>query len=523
MIVAVVVTLLLLAMVALVGGALLLSRPPKNRSSGDLALHALGDGVYMYRGFFSNSAVLVLDDGVVVVDTQVAPIGAKRLRAEIAKITEKPVRFVVNTHYHGDHTGGNGLFPEAEIVATEETARYVVERDEERVEYAHTFGLEFQEVHATGKPTRTFEGETTLTIGDDEVHVLQLGRVETPDACVVHWPKRRVVACGDGVATHDYPYLGVPFMDEGLRDDGSWIGYLRAIRDLKPRVLIPGHGPPLVGESVIAARLDLLIALFTDLMASVKDELAKKTPLPELVERVDAKLAHYRARSDLAEHTVSQRFAIYRCINNLLPERKGHGWWRDLRPSVIARADAADTERALAELSGPGISERALAIAARNRPLAISVLETHLLADPNDAAAHGVLSDVLFDGMPSARKSGKPFVDCMEYVAASSKAAKAALAIDDGEPRALLNLGAAEVFGAMVLSQCMSSGIDKLERAMRSPILSASQKRKGAFFLGKAHHLEQRDEQSDRWFRALLPAPTRALFPLIRARLRAYP
>src|SRR5207248_1012895 len=167
----------------------------------------------------------------------------------------------------------------------------------------------FVTVHPTVPPTRTFTGELVLDIDGERLVVMQRGRVETPDACLVHWPSRAAVACGDGVATVDYPYLGVPFLDEGLRDDRSWIGYLEAIRALRPAVLLPGHGPALVGEEAIAARLDLLRGLMEELLGAVKEELARGTPVPELVERVDRKLARWRQRPDLREYTVSQRFA----------------------------------------------------------------------------------------------------------------------------------------------------------------------------------------------------------------------
>ena len=514
----------LLLVVLLANAAVLVARVPKERSAGDLRLHRLARGAYIYRGFFSNSAVLVMDEAVVVVDTQVSPIAARRLRDAIEAITTKPIRYVINTHYHGDHTGGNAVFPEAEVIATEETARFVVERDPERVEYAHTFGLEFEEVHATSPPTRTFADQMTLEVGRERLELMRLGRVETPDACVVHWPARGVVACGDGVATHDYPYLGVPFLDEGLRDDRSWIGYLEAIAALRPEVLIAGHGPPLVGRSVIAARIELLIALFTDLLDEVRAELREGTGTKEIVARVDRRLRRYPERADLQEHTVSQRFAIYRCINNLSPERAGRGWWNDLRPSVIARAQAEEVAatRATIEATEGAHVARALSLASHRRDLAIALLEAWIREHERDAHARGALADVFFDGLPEARRT-HPFVDAMEYVAACSAAAKGALAIDPEEPLALLSLGVAEVFGGMVLAQSMERAIEKIERALRAPHLSAHQRRKGAFFLGKAHQVELRDADSDRWLRQVLPAALRPLFPLVRARLRAYP
>ena len=106
---------------------------PTGRQSGDLRLlHPIAPGVSLYRGFFSNSAVLVLPEGVVVVDTQVSPVAARRLRQAIERAYARPFAFVLNTHYHGDHSGGNAAFTEAPVIATDETARFVRERDGER-------------------------------------------------------------------------------------------------------------------------------------------------------------------------------------------------------------------------------------------------------------------------------------------------------------------------------------------------------------------------------------------------------
>lgn len=500
---------------ALLAAAWWLAHPPLKDSAGDLKLRALADGVYIYRGFFSNSAVFVMDDGVVVIDTQVAPAAAKRLRREIERVTTKPIRFVVNTHYHGDHSGGNATFPEAEIVATKDTARFVVERDSERVEYAHTFGLDFVAVHPTVPPTRVFEGETTLKVGDDELIVMQRGRVETPDACIVYWPKRGAVACGDGVATRDYPYLGVPFLDEGLRDDGSWQGYLQAISALKPRVLVPGHGPALVGEDTIAARLALLVRLMNDLLGNVRAELKRETPLGEIVEVVDRKLAHYREHPDLYEHTVSQRFAIYRCINNMLPDRKGRGWWHDFRPSVVRR-EAPEAAR-LELARGGSVHElvRRL-IAKKRRPLAHAVLDAHLAAHPDDAKAWGMLADLCFVSATTII----PKVDATEYIVLANDAAKKALALNPSEGLALLNRGAGSVFGGVVLAQPMTDALLNLEAALAAGLPSFAHRARCRFFIGRAHQAEERDDAADAAYRAMLPPGTRFLFPLVRQRIR---
>jgi glyoxylase-like metal-dependent hydrolase (beta-lactamase superfamily II) len=502
-------------------GLLVLARAPDRRGVGDFRLRRLAEGVYIYRGYFSNSAVLVLSDAVVVVDTQVSPGGARRMRAEIEKVTSLPIRYVINTHYHGDHTGGNAVFPEAEIIATEETARFVAERDGERVEYAKTFGLEFQEFHPTVPPTRTFRGRLLLEVGSDQLEIVQLGSAETPDACVVHWPARRMVACGDGVATWDYPYLGVPFMDEGLRDDGEWIGFLRRVGELRPRILIPGHGPPLSSEAAIANRLRLLVCLFSDLLAEVKVGLAACIPIPELVKEVDAKLGHYRKRRDLCESSVSQRFAIYRSVNNLLPERKGKGWWHGLRPSIVERASPTVLDTEWAALSRVASTEeacsRAMALAnAKQRPLAISLLEKWTELRPDDSTALATLADVYFGGAAGIR----PSVDATEYVVLAIAAAKRALAITPSRPLALLTLGCAEVLGGLILAQPMQPAIAKLETALEQGTLSWGQKQRAFFFLGIAHQMEHRPRESDRWYRRALPSWARPLYPLVRERVR---
>ena len=484
-----------------------LSRGPTFRAAGDLKLHRVADKVYMYRGFFSNSAVLEMPGGVVVVDTQVSPRAARRLKACIQEVTDQPITHVFNTHYHGDHTGGNAEFTDVEVIASADTLRFVHERDDERFEYTDTFGLVFQELHPTIPPNRTFEGSLALDVGEPlEVH--QIGRVETPDASVVWWPRRRVIACGDGVATYHYPYLGVPFLDEGLRDDGEWTGYLRAIRSWNPEVLIPGHGPALVGRRRIHQRLDLLVALFEALLSEVKSELGKGTPIPDLIEVVDRRLARFRRRRDLGEHTVGQRFAIYRAINNLLPERAGKGWWDDLRPSVIRRV-----------LPGPlpnEVAPRIRRLLPRRRPEAIGLLEAWLAVRAEDAEAWGLYADTLFDGA----RGVSPKVDATEFVRAAVRASRRGLDLDPEEPRCLLNLGCAEVFGGMILGQTMDPAIDKIERALTASLWPA-QRRKALFFLGKAHDVEGHPKERDAAWRRLLPG--RLGLPLVREWLRAYP
>ncbi len=498
---------------------------PTGRQSGDLELYRVTDDVYLYRGFFSNSAVLVLSDCVVVVDTQITPRAGQRLREAIARVTDKPITHVVNTHYHGDHAGGNSAFADAEIIATAATAAFVDERDDERLDYARTFGLIFQDVPAVAPPTRTFTGELILDVGGERLRIFQAGRVETPDACVVHWPRRDVLCCGDGIATVSYPYLGVPFLDEGLRDDGQWIGFLRQMQALDAEFVLAGHGTALIGKERVNRRIELLVALYTDLFAAVRAEVARGTPLPELVPAVDARLQVYATHPDLQQNTVSQRFAILRAYNSVHPERRGRGWW-ELKPSVVTRAPAGEVAAELARLDATRAADRARQLARRARqlaktrlPLAHALVEAWLAAQPDDAAAAALLAELLFAG--SARI--QPVVDATEYIKLATAAAERALAIDPEQPLGLVMMGALEIWSAIVLAQSMDGGLAKLTRALTLPGLSPAQRRLAQFFVGKAHQYELRDAESDAALRQVLPRGLRWLFPLVRKKLRATP
>jgi hypothetical protein len=114
-------------------------------------------------------------------------------------------------------------------------------------------------------------------------------------------------------------------------------------------------------------------------------------------------------------------------------------------------------------------------------------------------------------------------VDSTEYIKLATEQARFALTADPQQPLALLGLGIIEIWSAMVLAQSMDPGIDKITRALESPSLSARQRRKGNFFLGKAHQCELREAESDRFMRRVLPVWLRWLFPLFRKKLRSIP
>lgn len=503
------------------------------QQAGDRAMHRIADGVWFYRGYFSNSAALVFDTCVVVVDTQVSPWGARHFRRCLEEITDRPVRYVINTHYHGDHVGGNAAFPEAEVITTADTKRLLEERDDERVLYAEVFGLLFQGVPEVGAPDRVFEGSLELEIDGQSLWIYQCGQIETEDACIVWWPDRQVVVTGDGVATHGYPFLGVPFLDEGLRYDGEWLEHLRFQRELGAEILLPGHGPALIGNADIDARLELL----HDVMRDVLDESRKAldTHLPTLraawadgtlptgdvpratvdaiVDQVQRTLAHYPQRPDLEEHVACQRFAVYRAINSALDERRGRGWWDDLRPSVHPPMDLARGEAAIAGLDAGQVIERAQALAAKKaHGAALELTTAWLEAHPDDAVVLGWRGELYVGAIASLSSR----IDGTELLKAAVESARRALAIDPEQPQARLTLGLAMVLSDLMIGQPPDAAVAHLEAALASGGLTGRQRQKARLLLGKVHQFCWQPAEADQQFRQVLPAPLRPLYPLTR-------
>lgn len=471
----------------LMGGFLLLvwlGRPRGSGQSGDLRLHAVARDVYLFRGYFSNAVVWVLPERVVLIDTLISPETARMMRAAIQAVTPKPITHVILTHYNGDHVGGTTEFPEAELICTEETARLMVERDDERRTYVEAFGLIAHAYPPVAKPTRTFSGSLTLELDGETLELRQLGAVETADACVVWWPARRALAVGDGVATAGFPFTGAPVVDEGLRDDGQWIGFLERVEALGADVLLPGHGPALVGRGRIAARLALLRQVFGDVVRVTCEERARGGAVPDMVARAEARLQKWANHPDLKQNVATLRFAIFRVLNGLDASRRGRGWWWDFRPSPLS-----DAERAWTSADPAAWGERALAMVGRV------------------AKAPSV-------------------VEGTDFFKEAVRCARAGLALGASggaqEPRCLLVLGMLEVWSAVLLGQPMAPGQQALQAALAQG-LGGSDQRKAMFFLGKSHQYTQNDAEADRCLRLALPRWLRWAWPLLRPRLRSVP
>lgn len=209
----------------------------------EITTEKVADGVYMLQGAGGNIGLSVGEDGAFVIDDQFAPLSDKILAA-IAEITDQPVEFVVNTHYHGDHTGGNEAFGAAgaHIVAHDNVRKRLAEGVE-------TFFGSTPPAADGALPVITFSDTATFHWNGDEIYIFHPDSAHTDGDAIIHFRKADVVHMGDILFVGSFPYI-----DYGGGGDIS--GYINALEKVAGKIsddtkVIPGHGP-------LADRSDIL-------------------------------------------------------------------------------------------------------------------------------------------------------------------------------------------------------------------------------------------------------------------------
>ncbi|MFQ5736079.1 MAG: MBL fold metallo-hydrolase [Thermodesulfobacteriota bacterium] len=239
----------------------------------------LAEGVWAFVGAdgATNSGFVVTGDGVVVIDSQGPRPLALLLRKKIREVTAKPVIYVINTHYHGDHTFGNQFFPEAwAVISHEKTRKALLEKDKEhRERFKSFFGPESLEGFALTLPNITFTERMTLRAGGRTMELVYAGRrAHTGGDVFVFLPEEGVVFAGDLLYSGRLPLL----------NDGDTAGALAALRMLaatKARKFVPGHGG-VTGPGGVAEYTRYL----TDLRAEVKRLMDEGRGVEEIKEEI---------------------------------------------------------------------------------------------------------------------------------------------------------------------------------------------------------------------------------------------
>ncbi|HXR14698.1 MAG TPA: MBL fold metallo-hydrolase [Terriglobales bacterium] len=195
--------------------------------------------VYMLEGAGGNIGASVGEDGIVIVDDQYAPL-ADKIKAALKGITDEPVRFVINTHYHGDHTGGNAIFQQtAPIIAQDNVRKRLQDGGPAGNLGGVTFDTNPQPKAAL--PIITFDHDVTVHLNGEDIRALHFPSGHTDGDSVIFFPKSNVVHMGDDFVTY-----GFPFVD--LAAGGSVEGMIAATEQIVSELpadvkVIPGHGP----------------------------------------------------------------------------------------------------------------------------------------------------------------------------------------------------------------------------------------------------------------------------------------
>jgi cyclase len=301
----------------------------------------VADGVYAFippeprsQLVNSNCVVVIGDDGVLVVDPGQFPSLSRRMLAQIRRWTENPVRYVVNTHWHWDHTLANSVYleayPHANVISTSFTRKALVEYTPPFLGFLRTSGssmlanlqkrhettedsiaradladdiadLESGLVHTAGTqliaPNLTFEDTLSIHLGKREVRVFHPGRANTAGDALVFIPDAKVLISGD-VVVAPTPYATSSYLTD-------WIAVMQTLQALDAAVIVPGHGPVLRDKTYLRSLEELFRAVTEQVGAAV----AQGLTLEQTRARVD--LERFRQRFAGTDRRRNRAFRVF--------------------------------------------------------------------------------------------------------------------------------------------------------------------------------------------------------------------
>jgi cyclase len=250
-------------------GAMQLTAQQNDFSKVEIKVQKVSGSVYMLAGAGGNIGASVGEDGIVVVDDEFLPL-ADKIEAALKGIADKPVKFVLNTHWHGDHTGGNPHFGEkAPIIAQENVRKRLSEGAKTR------FG-ETKPAPKVALPVITFEEDVTVHLNGEDIRAIHFPNGHTDGDSVIFFPKANVVHMGDDFFNGGiFPFID---LDSGGSVQGMIAGDEKVLAEVPDDVkIIPGHGP-------LATKDDLrkFIAMLKETSAAVQAAIKKGQTLDQM-------------------------------------------------------------------------------------------------------------------------------------------------------------------------------------------------------------------------------------------------
>jgi glyoxylase-like metal-dependent hydrolase (beta-lactamase superfamily II) len=234
-----------------------------------------------------NTGIVIGDDAVMVIDTQATPVMARDVIERIRGVTDKPIKYVVLTHYHAVRVLGASAYGAEHVIASQDTWDLIVERGEQdyKSEYER-FPRLFQAVDSIPGltwPTITFKGEMTVWLGKTEVKLMQLGRGHTKGDTVVWLPAEKVLFSGDLVEYGATPYAGDAYLTD-------WPQTLDRVAALGAEKLVPGRGDAVTTPATVKAALDGTREFIVQMFEAVKASKAAGKDLRRVYEDTSAAL-----------------------------------------------------------------------------------------------------------------------------------------------------------------------------------------------------------------------------------------
>ena len=220
------------------------------------------DGIYMLTGKGGNIGLAVGTDGGFLIDDQFAPLTDKILAA-ITQVSDKPVKFVLNTHWHPDHTGGNeNLGSSGTVIIAHDNVRKRLSVDN----FIELFNMQSPAMATAGLPVITFGDAVTFHLNGNEIFVRHVASAHTDGDAIVHFKQANVIHAGDTYFSGMYPFI------DG-NSGGSNDGYIKAIDQVlaladDKTVIIPGHGP-ISNKQELTAWRDMLKTIIDHTRAMV--------------------------------------------------------------------------------------------------------------------------------------------------------------------------------------------------------------------------------------------------------------
>jgi cyclase len=245
------------------------------------------DKIYMLEGNGGNIGVLVGKDGIVIIDDQFAPLSEK-IRTALKTLSDKPVRFVINTHFHGDHVGGNENFGgQGAIIVAQENSRLRMSSDE----FMASFNAPKKAAPYDALPKVTFTESVTLHLNGETVQVFHVKNAHTDGDAIIYFKESNVFHGGDVFVRYGLPYIDQP-------RGGSMEGMINGVGELlklanDSSVIIPGHGKLATKKDVLEFK-NMLVTIRDRISKAIKDgktvdEILKTDPTKEFISAGDRK------------------------------------------------------------------------------------------------------------------------------------------------------------------------------------------------------------------------------------------